>query len=444
MTKPQGPQPASVPSRAKQAGDTRARWSWVEPSVWTDRMLRALETGVKGGTWFSLIDKVASRANLQAAFEKVRRNAGAPGVDQVTIERFEAHLERNLERLTDTLLSGSYRPQAVRRKWIEKPGRREKRPLGIPTVRDRVVQTALRNVLEPIFEREFVDHSYGFRPGRGTKDALRHVDGLLKSGHVHVVDADLRSFYDTIPHDRLMDRVREKISDGKVLVLMEMFLQQEVMETGAHWTPEEGTPQGAVISPLLSNIYLHPFDRQMAEEGWELVRYADDFVVLCQTEAEARRALARVREWVKTAELSLHPEKTKVVDATQKGGFEFLGYRFERGYRWPRPKSLKRFKDTIRDKTQRTRGDSLRAIILDVNRTLEGWFEYYKHSYKTTFPPLDGWIRMRLRSILRRRHNQKGRGGGLDHYRWPNAYFAAQGLYSLTTAHAAALQPSCR
>ena len=444
MTTWSGIRPVGVPSRAKQAGDIHAQWSWVEPSVWTERMLTALEQGVKGGKWFSLIDKVASVPNLQAAFQKVFRNGGAPGVDRVTVRRFKDDLSANLEKLSAGLLSGSYRPQAVRRQWIDKPGSREKRPLGIPTVRDRVVQTALRNVLEPIFERDFVERSYGFRPGRGTKDALRRVDGLLKSGHVHVVDADLRSFYDTIPHDRLMDRVREKISDGRALALVEAFLQQEVMEQTGHWTPEEGTPQGAVVSPLLSNIYLHPFDRQMVEEGWELVRYADDFVILCRTEAEARRALERVREWVETAGLSLHPEKTKIVDATQKGGFEFLGYRFERGYRWPRSKSLKKLKDTIRDKTKRTRGGSLKEIISDLNRTLEGWFEYFKHSYSTTFPELDSWIRMRLRSILRRRNQRKGRGGGLDHYRWPNAYFAERGLFFLVTAHVQASQSSRR
>jgi RNA-directed DNA polymerase len=407
-------------------------------------MLTALEQGVKGDKWFSLIDKVASMPNLHAAFQKVRRNGGAPGVDRVTIEGFEERLEENLSKLTEGLMSGSYRPQAVRRTWIDKPGSRERRPLGIPTVRDRVVQTALRNVLEPIFEREFEERSYGFRPGRGTKDALRQVDGLLKRGYVHVVDADLRSFYDTIPHERLMERVRERISDGRILSLVEAFLQQEVMEQTSHWTPEEGTPQGAVISPLLSNIYLHPFDRQMVGEGWELVRYADDFVILCRTEAEAQQALERVRKWVEGAGLTLHPEKTKVVDATQQGGFEFLGYCFERGYRWPRKKSLAKFKDTIRNKTKRTRDGSLQAIIVDVNRSLEGWFEYFKHSYKTAFPPLDKWIRMRLRSILRRRNQRKGRGAGLDHFRWPNVYFAERGLFSLVAARARASQSSRR
>lgn len=444
MSRSRERKPASVPPGAKQAGDIRARWSWVEPTVWTDRMLTALEQGVKGGTWFSLIDKVASMPNLRSAFQKVRRNGGAPGVDHVTIERFKDHLNTNLERLSTSLLRGDYRPQAVRRTWIDKPGSREKRPLGIPTVRDRVVQTALRHVLEPIFERDFSERSYGFRPGRGTKDALRHVDGLLKSGYIHVVDADLRSFYDTIPHDRLMDRVREKISDGQILSLVESFLQQEVMEQTASWTPEEGTPQGAVISPLLSNIYLNAFDHQMESEGWELVRYADDFVVMCRNEAEAERALTAVREWVEPWGLTLHPEKTKVVDATQRGGFEFLGYQFERGYRWPRSKSLKRFKDTIRSKTKRTRGGSLDEIVDDMNRTLEGWFEYYKHSYRTAFPALDSWIRMRLRSILRRRNGGKGRGGGLDHYRWTNAYFAKRGLFSLVAARAAASQSSRR
>ena len=185
--------------------------------VWTERMLTALEEGVKGGKWFSLIDKVYALANLRAAFEKVKANEGAAGVDHQTIEMFERHLEENLEKLSRSLKDGTYRPQAVRRVWIPKPGSKEKRPLGIPTVRDRVVQAALRNVLEPIFEREFAEHSYGFRPDRGCKDALRRVDELLKAGYTWVVDADLKSYFDTIPHGPLMERVEEKVADGRVL-----------------------------------------------------------------------------------------------------------------------------------------------------------------------------------------------------------------------------------
>jgi RNA-directed DNA polymerase len=231
-----------------------------------------------------------------------------------------------------------------------------------------VVETALRNVMEPIFERNFAEHSYGFRPRRGCKDALRRVDYLLKAGNTWVVDADLRSYFDTIPKQKLMERVAEKVADSRVLELVEAMLQQEVMDGLKHWTPAAGTPQGAVISPLLSNIYLDPLDWEIAGSGYEMVRYADDFIILCHSEAEASTALAKVQEWTAQAGLQLHPEKTRIVDDTERGGFDFLEYHFERGYRWPRRKSVAKLKATIRSKTRRTHGDSLRTIIATVNQ----------------------------------------------------------------------------
>jgi len=439
------PIPEAVPDRgAKPAGEIRARWAWVEAEIWTERMLTALEQGVIGGKWHSLIDKVYALPNLRRAFERVKANDGAAGVDQVTVEEFERHLETNLEKLAQALAEGSYRPQAVRRHWITKLGSKEQRPLGIPTVRDRVVQTALRAVLEPIFERDFAAQSYGFRPKRGCKDALRRVDTLLKQGYTWVVDADLKSYFDTIPRRELIERVKAKVSDGRMLKLLEAFLTQGVLEDMNLWTPEAGTPQGAVISPLLSNIYLDALDHEMEEKGIEMVRYADDFVVLCGTEGEAQQALAEVQRWTAQAGLTLHPKKTRMVDATQPGGFDFLGYHFEQGCKWPRRKSERKFRDTIRAKTQRTNGQSLPATIVDLNRTLVGWFGYFKHSHKFTFATLDRWVRMRLRSILRYRRGLRGRGRGADHQRWPNAYFAELGLFSLATAHAAASQSSRR
>ncbi|MFP4028556.1 MAG: group II intron reverse transcriptase/maturase [Candidatus Brocadiia bacterium] len=433
--------PARVPGQPdKQAGEIRARWAWVEPSVWTDRMLAALENGVKGGKWFSLIDKVYSMANLRAAWESVRSNRGAAGVDGQSIELFEKNAEKHLQRLAEQLEADTYEPQPVRRSWIEKPGSSEKRPLGIPAVRDRVAQTALRNVLEPIFENGFAPRSYGFRPGRGCKDALREVDRLLKDGSRWVLDADLKGYFDSIPHDQLTEAVQREVSDGRIIDLLEKYLTAGVMEGAELWRTERGTPQGAVISPLLANLYLDPLDHMMAEAGYQMVRYADDFVILCRSEAEARQARERVREFAEAHGLRLHPEKTRLVDATQKGGFDFLGYHFERGYRWPRPKSEKKLKDSIRSKTRRTDGRSLQAVICDVNRTLRGWFGYFKHAHWTTFRPLDGWVRMRLRSILRKRRGGQGRGGGRDHHRWPNAHFARLGLYSLEQAHAEARQ----
>ena len=437
-------QPAAVPLRAKQAGEPSDRWSWVEPSVWTERMLTALESGVKGGKWYSLIDKVSSLANLKSAFAQVKRNDGSAGVDHVTIRMFEAHLEENLQRLSESLRAGSYRPQPIRRVWIPKPGSKDKRPLGIPTVRDRVAQAAVRNVLEPIFERDFAAQSYGFRPERGTKDALRRVNELLKAGYVHVVDADFQSYFDTIPRQPLLEQVRVKVADGKVLDLLDAYLGQEVMESAKHWTPEGGTPQGAVISPLLSNIYLDPLDHRMAQLGYEMVRYADDFVILCRSQSEAQRALSEVEAWTIAAGLRLHSEKTRIVDASQRGGFDFLGYHFERGYRWPSKKSLRKYQDKIRVKTKRTNGDSLQQTISALVPIQRGWFEYFKHSHWTIFEKLDKWTRMRLRSILRHRQKRKGRSRGRDHNRWPNAFFAEQGLFSFTAASAQARQPSLR
>ena len=442
MSERDGQAPEAVPARATRAGETSDRWSWVEPSVWTPRMLVALEQGVKGGKWYSLMDKVYAPDTLEASFNEVAENKGAAGVDHVTIERFARDRDANLKSLSEALRNGSYRPQAIRRHYIPKPGTQEKRPLGIPTVRDRVVQTALRKVLEPIFERDFAAQSYGFRPQRGCKDALRRVDELLKAGYIHVVDADLKSYFDTIPKDRLLTLLKQKVVDGRILTLIEGFLEQSVLDGAREWTPEQGTPQGAVISPLLSNIYLDSLDHLMAQRGFEMVRYADDFVVLCRSRQEAEAALVEVQQWTASAGLTLHPTKTRVVNARK--GFEFLGYRFAVGKRWPRDKSLRKFKDTIRAKTKRTSGHSLRGIITDTNRTLRGWFEYFKHSHSTTFEPIDGWVRRRLRSILRKRHRGKSISHGYDHIKWPNAFFARHGLFSLQQAYAQARQSSRR
>ena len=318
------------------------------------------------------------------------------------------------------------------------------RPRGIPTVRDRVVQTALRMVLEPIFERDFATHSYGFRPNRSCKDALRRVQELLDGGYNIIVDADLKSYFDTIPKDRLLELVCQKVSDTRVLALIESFLEQGVLDGDREWTPEQGTPQGAVVSPLLSNIYLDPLDHLMAECGFEMVRYADDLVVMCRNLEEATAALALVQEWTATAGLTLHPTKTRLVDE-RKDGFDFLGYHFTSGRRWPRTKSLKKFKDTIRAKTKRNTGHSMTQIIVDVNLTLRGWFEYFKHSSRTTFPYVDGFVRRRVCSILRKQSHRKGsaKANGADQIRWPIAYFDALGLFNLQRAHAAACQ-SCR
>jgi RNA-directed DNA polymerase len=435
----------AVPARAKQGAETRQRdWSWVETAIWTERMLAALDNGVKGSKWFSLIDKVARTDTLHLAWEQVARNKGAAGVDGQSVEQFAARAATYLEELEQALKQGNYRPQPVKRVEIPKgPG--QTRPLGIPTVKDRIVQTALKRVIEPIFENEFHDTSYGFRPGRGCKDALREVDQHLKAGYTHVVDADLKSYFDSIPHDRLLARVIERISDGRILELIRAYLNQDVMHGLERWTPTNGTPQGAVISPLLANLYLHPLDLLMAAKGYRMVRYADDFVVLCRAEEEAEAALAEVRAWVDENGLTLHPDKTRVGDCREAGqGFDFLGYRFEAGKRWVRKKSLKALKDKLRSKTGRKRGVSLGSIIGEINPILRGWFGYFKHVHKLEFSRLDGFIRRRLRALLRKREKRPGMGRCLaDHVRWPNAFFAAQGLFTLSGAHATASQSRC-
>jgi RNA-directed DNA polymerase len=404
-------------------------------------MLAALGNGVKGGRWFSLIDKVYRIETLKVAWQKVKGNAGAAGVDGQSVKQFEVRAEMYLKELSIALERGTYRPMPVRRVEISKGGG-TLRPLGIPVVKDRIVQTALKFVLEPIFEREFLKMSYGFRPGLGCKDALREVAGWLKEGYTFVVDADLKSYFDTIAHARLMERVKEQVSDGRVLELIEAFLHQDIVKEMERWAPVGGTPQGAVISPLLANIYLHALDCQMKQKGYRMVRYADDFVVLCRSAEQAQAALVEVKAWVEANGLSLNAEKTHVGDCRQEGqGFEFLGYRFEAGRHWVRPKSLKALRERIRVKTKRTRGDSLAKIIEDLNPMVRGWFNYFKHAHSVAQLGIDGLVRRRLRAILRKQDKRPGMGRCLDdHLRWPNRFFATQGLFTITAARVLASQ----
>lgn len=434
---------SSVPETAKQEVEAcgPSSWKWVEASVWTERMLVALGNGVKGGKWYSLIDKVYNPRTLKAAWKKVAANRGAAGVDKISIKRFRSNAQFYLEELEKDLRSGVFQPSPVRRVNIPKDGKKT-RPLGIPTVKDRIVQTALKMVLEPIFENVFLELSYGFRPGRGCKDALREVDRLLKEGYTWVVDADVKSYFDSIPHDLLMDRLRQKVRDGKILNLIRLFLKQEIMEDMKRWNPISGTPQGAVLSPLLSNVYLHQLDLTLHQNGYEMIRYADDWVVLCRSLEEAKAALSMIQSWIEHNGLQLSPEKTHIGNSLEMGhGFEFLGYRFEGGCRYVRSKSLKKFKDKIRLKTRRTRGDSIEQIISDLNPSIKGWFEYFKHAHHYTFNSLDGLIRRRLRAVLRKQKKRPGSGRtDRDHRQWPNAFFAERGLFTMHKAHILARQ----
>ena len=426
--------PATVTgaSQPKQAGDIRDRWWWVEHSVWTERMLTRLETSEPTTVWYGLWDKVLAERNLQAAFWAVWRNRGAPGVDGQTVPQFEAQEQAELGKLREELRSKRYRRQPARRVWIPKPGSAEKRPLGIPAVRDRTVEAALKHVLEPIFERDFAEHSYGFRPGRGCLDAVKRVEELLSQGRAWCVELDFKSYFDTIPHERLLGLVRQRMVDGSVLTLLEQGLKAGVLEELKGWQPtQSGTPQGAVISPMLANLYLNPLDHAMVQQGWEMVRYADDLVVLCATREEAEQALEYLRQWSGQAGLTLHPTKTRIVQA-QSEGFDFLGWHFRGGKKWPRKKSLQKLQDKLRPLTRRTNGRSLGEIIAQANPILRGWHGYFRASHPTGLSGPDGWLRRRLRAMLRKRERRPGYGlSEADSRRWPNRWFAAQGLFSL-------------
>jgi RNA-directed DNA polymerase len=429
--KEEQPQPVR---ELERGGEIRARWGWVEPSVWTERMLETLERGVKGGKWHSLYDKVYREKSLRAGWVQVETRGGTGGVDKESITTFRERVDKRLTRLSEQLKEGTYEPRAVKRVWIPKGGGKM-RPLGVPTIIDRVVQTSLRNAIEPIFEKKFLECSYGFRPGRGCKDALRKVSEGLARGRAWVVDVDIEQYFDSIDKKRLMTEVAQEVADGSMLGLIEKFLEQDVIDGMKRWRPERGTPQGAVISPLLANIYLHPVDVAMTNDGYEMIRYADDMVILCDTQTEAEAARRRLEELLTERGLRLHPEKTRIVDSTVRPGFDFLGYRFFGTSRYPRPSSEKKLRSSIREKTPRTSGEELPEIIKRVNASLRGWFEYFKHSSRHAFDAIDKYVRMRLRSILRKRSKRKGRGGGHDHFRWPNAYFHQQGLFSLVESH---------
>jgi len=388
---------------------------------------------VRGGKWHTLADKVINLWNLYESARKVLSKKGAAGIDRQTVDDFAEHERKEILYLLEQLRDGSYTPSPVRRTWIPKPGSSEKRPLGIPTIRDRVVQTALVHVIEPILDATFHERSFGFRHGRGCHQALRCVEQLLEAGYVYVVDADLKGYFDAIPKDRLQEIVQQSISDRRVLGLIKQFLDQGIIEELRTWTPEAGVPQGAVLSPVLANAYLNPLDHRMSEIGFEMVRYADDFVILCRSQEEAEAALAEVRTWVQQQGLTLHPEKTHIVDSREKS-FAFLGYSFRGKLRFPREKSHRKFVDRIRDLTPRKSGDSLEFMTQRINRSVQGWFNYFRHCHWSIFRKYDEMIRRRLRDMLAKRHRRNPKRLPRNH-RWPNAYFTERGLYSLNTAH---------
>lgn len=371
----------------------------------------------------SLVDKVYSRKNLALAWEAVLRNRGAAGVDRQSLKDFASNQEENLEKLHEELRAQEYEPQALRRVYIPKAGKTgELRPLGIPAVRDRVCQQALAQRLAPIFEPDFDDSSYGYRLGRSPHDAMRKLWREIQAGSVWVVDADLRNFFGSVDHTRLMQLVTRRISDGRVLKLIEQMLEAPVLENGRLEPTERGTPQGGVVSPLLANVLLTPFDKEMRARGYQLTRYADDWVVTCATRSEAKRALATARRILETLGVVLHPGKTRIVHV--RHGFEFLGYVVRQGrkpmklpqhrlksgvrpgalYAQPSDKSRQKFKERIRALTRRRAPVSTAQLIRDINPVIRGWGMYYRRAHvRRLFHQLDGWI---VRRILSHRYKR--------------------------------------
>lgn len=368
--------------------------------------------GVKSSTgrkWYSLIDKIWAKSNLEEAFREVKRNRGAAGVDRVTIQMFGSELEHHLEVLQQKLKRKSYRPKPVRRVYIPKADGTE-RPLGIPTVGDRVVQAAVKRILEPIYESQFLECSYGFRPGRSAHMAIQKIREHMQDGYRYVIDADLKSYFDTIPHENLLRMVKERVTDGSVLRLIESFLKAGIMDEGNFHLNEQGTPQGGVISPLLANIYLHPLDQAMTERGHRLVRYADDFVICCKSQKGAQRVLRSIVQLLEKEQgLKVHPEKTRIVNSKRER-FVFLGYEFKPGkYVGPTPKAVKKFKERVKEITRRNQTVNIQQLIKkELNPYLRGWGNYFGiGDVKKRFQGWDGWIRRRLRAVQLRSWKRK-------------------------------------
>jgi group II intron reverse transcriptase/maturase len=393
----------------------------------------------------SLIDKVYKRKNLEMAWERVQANRGSGGIDGQSLEAFGQQLGSELNRLQAELKEDAYQPQPVRQVQIPKAGKPgEFRTLGIPTIYDRVCQQALLNRLEPIFEPVFDDANYGYRRGRSTKDALRKVWKEIQSGREWIVDADLKDFFGSVDHEKLLTLVAQRVADGRVLRLIKAMLKAGSYGQGRLFPSERGTPQGGVVSPLLSNILLTPFDREMRRRGYQLTRYADDWVITCKSVAEARAAVAAALRILKQLGVVLHPQKTRIVHVQH--GFEFLGYKIKRGkalrlpaskirsqvrsgalYAYPREKSICRFKDQVRQRTKRRVPLRTRELIAELNPVLRGWGEYYKRSHvRKLFHRLDCWIVRRIWS----HRCQRWRNTGWKQLPWA-ALYGEYGLVSL-------------
>lgn len=408
--------------------------------------------------WHSLIDKVWAMPNLEEAIGEVKRNRGAAGVDRVTIKAFESELESNLRTLQQELRTKAYKPMPVRRVYIPKADGSQ-RPLGVPAIRDRVVQGAARRILEPIYEATFMECSFGFRPGRSAHMALEKIQKDLMAGYTYVIVSDLKSYFDLIPHDKLLSAVKEEVVDGSILKLLESFLKSGVMDNGSFYMNEQGCPQGGVISPLLANIYLHPLNKLMTERGHRMTRYADDFVICCKSLKGVERVLGSVERLLeKELGLKVHLEKTKIVNNREQS-FVFLGHEFKPGF-WitPSSKAKEKFKDRVKEITRRNQTVNVEQLIKKkLNPYLRGWGNYFGWGHvKKLMAEYDMWIRRRLRMVqLRswkkkknlyralRKQNWKGEFPQMRMYAWrisrsqpvsvamPNSWFRERGLIFL-------------
>lgn len=373
--------------------------------------------------YHSLRDKVFSLKNLYSAFQHVKKNKGKAGLDRVSIKQFEADLDKNITSIHKELRTDVYKPQPVLRVYIPKD-RKSKRPLGIPIVKDRIIQQAFRQIIEPIFEKDFSDNSFGSRPGRSCHDAIKRVEQYKQEGYRYVLDADIKAFYDTIPHKLIMDRLREKIADGWVLTGIEKMLKAGIMEGGICYKTTEGTPQGSVLSPLLANLVGDIIDKELEKEGYKFVRYADDFIVMTKTKEELPAALLFVEKVVE-GKLGLKLNKDKTELTNFKRGFRFLGYTFIGKYKGISTKSMDKLKDNIRKITKRTQGVNLKTVIDRLNPVIRGHVNYFQlGNVQIAYRTLDEWLRMRLRCF------KFSRKWKTDNKRFPTRRFKRMGLLS--------------